>query len=217
MQLSKREKVLLGLLVWLTGIYIFYYYIYEPLNHQVKDLVSDNTRLRAQLMEVRQLEREKDMTNSRYSRCEAELASLTRQVPDSPDVPGVIAFLEETAQKAQTRLNGISYGNKTSENTTRQTEPAMAIPVHFEIMAAGNYYDLLTFLKHVEQAPRLYAFTYVRLVQSAKKQIVADESYLPHGLATDGKESEAAGLHSSDVKMTVNFSSYYHGGRSKEQ
>ncbi|MEN6326588.1 MAG: hypothetical protein ABFD18_10355, partial [Syntrophomonas sp.] len=115
MILSNREKILLCLLVWTILIYSFCHFFYFPLNQKVTILAEQNNRLHQELASAKLLNNKQNVVNSRHNKYQLELAELDVQVPCSPCIPEVIAFLEDTSQKSKAILRGINYRDKTQD------------------------------------------------------------------------------------------------------
>jgi Tfp pilus assembly protein PilO len=184
-------------------IYIFYNHFYFPLNQKVTILIEKNKRLQQNLIPF-QNENQGEV-NAAHNRYQSDLAKLNLLLPCSPCIPEVIAFLEVTSFKSNAVLQGINYRNKTEDEANTSVDS-----LDFEVEAAGSYYDLITFLKNIKQAPRVYTFNYLKLIAVSKKQTSINEMDLTGVKALQGTEFKGwERFDGNNLLMTVNLTAYF--------
>lgn len=212
MRLSNREKVLLSLLVWMLLFYVFYFHFYSPLNQKVTILVEQNNKLRQELISAKHMDKNQNLVNDRHNKYQIELAKLNLLIPCSPGIPEVIAFLEETSLQSKAILQGINYRDKIKDE--EKFKDTSAGTLDFEVEVAGSYYDLLTFLRYVDKAPRIYNFNHLKLAAVPKQEeTVAGESDAVSLTAVQRPEFKGGErFDGNNILMTVNLTTYFYKG-----
>lgn len=220
MKFSKREMALLGLLLVLGGVYLTSNYLFQPLQTQKQQLVSENNKLG---MEIQVLQNE----ISRYQSMEQaglqigdNYQKMLEAVPQSPLIPSIINYLELKARDTKVKLISIRYKeNALGDTAPNSVKSALNIkPVNFQIVASGSHFDLLSFILEIENAPRIY------IINSGKISLCrTDQS--PVGIAAsvnsadvtindkvmDKTVPESITYDQSKSLLDLNFSAYYHG------
>lgn len=170
MRLSKREMVLLTILLIAASIYIYYNYIYMPVVHNAAAVNVENEKLQANLHELEKLKQNQQKPALVAQKLKTDYQALLNKVPEDPYVPEMIVYLADAAKQSRVELKKIDYkyDEKSSVNTTPATDggqdkktanTAAVKSSQLEVEAAGTYYDILTFMLTVENAPRTFVLT----------------------------------------------------------
>ncbi len=220
MSLSTREKALLGLFFLLGCVFLLDQYLFKPLDRDARQLIAENNRLHEELQGIEErITRYQAMENSE-SKSQAYYQEMLEAIPQLPLIPDIIDFLETKARENKITLSSIHY----KENKTRQSDskpagsgrqPTSLEPVNFQIVASGSYYNLLSFVLALENAPRIY------VINSLKISLAAPERY-PQGIAAvnSGVSSSDAGAQPAapvllfydqgQSILNLDFNTYYH-------
>jgi Tfp pilus assembly protein PilO len=217
MKLSLREKLMVCLLVWVVGIYLFYNYAYTPVKNQATDWVQKNDVLRKQLISAREIDENiKGWENSRQDYQE-KYTNLAQQVPSAEYMPEVIDFVEHTAADSGLDLVLFNYekdaGAKSSGGSNDKPETgAGARSIIFELTGRGSYYDIVTFLDSLQEAPRIYSVTEVALL-AGQRNIQMPEAIQEGGAspAAGAQLNGASAFDPDDIMLSLKFSAYYDG------
>ncbi|HBQ86321.1 MAG TPA: hypothetical protein DER33_02625 [Syntrophomonas sp.] len=217
MKLSLREKLMVCLLVWVVGIYLFYNYAYTPVKNQATDWVQKNDVLREQLISAREIDNNiKGLENSRQNYQE-KYTDLARQVPSAEYMPEVIDFVEQTAADSGLDLVLFNYekdaGTQSSGGSNEKPETgAGAGSIIFDLTGRGSYYDIVTFLESLQEAPRIYSVTEVALLAGQRK--IQMPEAVQEGGASPAAGAELNGVSAfdpDDIMLSLKFKAYYDG------
>lgn len=120
------------------------YQDYSALSKQIKqkekDLQSQQDYLQ-KLAEInRKVEEKKDL-----------IAKVDSAIPDEPDIPSFLNFLDETAENTGVSLENIEW----SEMTSRQGEKQATKQYLVNMQVSGSYFSLKNFLNTLELSARL--------------------------------------------------------------
>lgn len=213
MKLSRRELILLAVLVIIGSIYLFHQYLYQPLQQKTNTLRAENTKIqstiemqRGNMKEVAKLQKEQEKLAEEYRR-------LMVAVPEEAYVPEIIAWLEKSAQDASVQLNKVSYQGENNEkdNSADDGKMAAAQVCNFELSAGGSYFNLMSFLLKIENDPRIYVINAGQLNASQKKQETAPAVSEEEGTPMPAPEplKGAAAYDSHNLVLNLKLSAYY--------
>ena len=143
-------------LIILVGLALGYFGV-RP---QMKNLRENRDLLRTKHAE--QNDREKSLLSikqllSDVQSNRSKLSSLDQALPDTPDVPGLLANLEYLTLQSGLRLNGIQI-----EMPKAQLDPEFEAPkngistMRVEMSLSGQYSQLFAFLLNLEQNLRIF-------------------------------------------------------------
>ncbi|MGI6453329.1 MAG: hypothetical protein ACOX0E_07705 [Syntrophomonadaceae bacterium] len=189
MKLSKREKRLILLLIVIVVVYGYYNYLYFPLANQIVILEKENRLLAAALqsstIQDLEMKQPQQKTDEEYRR-------LAEKVPQYAFIPETITFFEEIAVSNSIIIKSLSYedslvidDNLAEINYKSLTKIKSS---SYKIVLTGNYTNLMNFIAHLENAPRLFGINDIRI------QVIGDYAR--------GADSE--------LLLTANFYAYHH-------
>lgn len=178
MRLSRREKVLLALLIVLGGLYLTDHYLFQPLLIYKRHLIEENNRLSMELQQWEEKTNQYHSLQQQEPGIEADYQQMQAKVPSSPMISDIIVYLETSAREARVKLVSIQYRESAPSNyNSEESELAneRAKPLNFQIVASGSHFNLLSFILKIENAPRIY------IINSSKISLVrtASSSYGP--------------------------------------
>ncbi|MGE5380615.1 MAG: type 4a pilus biogenesis protein PilO [Methylocystaceae bacterium] len=180
MKLSRRELIMIMVMVWILIGAVYYYFIYTPERAKLEQLQQINYQLQQQKTGHKVItgaNTENDVL--------LEYQQLLGKIPEKAFLPEVLALVNETANKSDTEISGINYGTKSSQDTgsllgesgTAKKEvgksvPYQSIPIEFEVR--GDYYQIKSFIQLIENSTRLITINNIKLVAAAAKQAGAE-------------------------------------------
>lgn len=219
MKLSRREIILLCVLLLAGSIYLFYQYAYQPLQQKTHTLIAENTKIQKNLeMQEGKMETAAKMQKEQ-ERLEEEYRQLMIAVPEDAYIPEIIAWLAKSAKDASIQLDKVSYqsGNNDKQNSDQAQSPGVQA-CNFEISAAGSYFNLMSFLLKIENDPRIYVIIAGQLNAQQKKQeaapvvseVEAESMPVPEPL------KGAVAYDSNNMILKLKLSAYYDKAKSSD-
>lgn len=180
MSLSKREIALIGFLLLAGVVYGFYTYLYTPVENRIDVLKTDNEQFQIKLEENEKARKSNIKPADNLKKLQNEYKVLLTKVPEDPYVPEMMVYLADSARESSVELKSLNYkyddktGSASSSpgsntNTARTGSPANYRASHIEVEVEGSYYNLLTFMLKVENAPRLYVLTGAKFEAGKRK------------------------------------------------
>ncbi|MGI5911732.1 MAG: type 4a pilus biogenesis protein PilO [Syntrophomonadaceae bacterium] len=215
MRISKREQVLLLVLVILLSFYIFYISFYQPIKKDIVKLTAENAKMQGLIEnEKGKAERAREWENKK-SEIKANYVQMKLKLPDQASIPEVISSLAQSAEDSNVNLQSISYYYRedNSYSNNLQIEDSTIKTCDFEIIANGSYYNLLLLLSKIEDAPRIYVINSLELnMMKTKGQVMLDPLSINHGMPdlTD-IEQEKTSQQSDNGKLALrlHLTTYY--------
>lgn len=213
MKLSFREKALIMAFV-IAGLgYLFYTFIYSPVQNQRGTLIQENSNLQSQVQVVA----DKAKQNSGIVRDANEQKQLDRfqdqviKVPGEIMLPESLLYIQKSAETSRVTLNSLVFtpGTTATGAKTGSNNLVSADEIKITLVAKGGYSGLRAFLLKIQKAPRIYRIDAVRM-QSNYEQT---EAKLPSASAPDSEDVEAEAVPLPEVRneitMNVNMVTFY--------
>ncbi|HWP95927.1 MAG TPA: hypothetical protein VN426_03685 [Syntrophomonadaceae bacterium] len=184
MSLSRREIVLISILLLAGTLYAFYNYLYMPVRSRTEALKTENNQLQAQLSEAEQAKTSKKNPADDVKKLQNEYKVLLNKVPEDPYVPEMMVYIADSARDSKVKLNSLDYkydeksapAASASENgTAKQGDADKANPSatyrssQLDVEVVGDYNELLNFLLKIENAPRLYVLSSAKFDAGKRK------------------------------------------------
>ncbi|MDD4802188.1 MAG: hypothetical protein PHF24_04515 [Syntrophomonas sp.] len=189
MSLSKRELVLLGVLIVAGGIYLVTNFLFQPLQLQIKQMKNENNSLSQELLglQSQQYKREKIWQKSEQICYDYE--NIRHKVPEKLIISNIIDFMELNAGEAGVKLLSVSYQESqaaykngdashyesseptgseyTGEAITGINEIGtwMIKSANFQVAARGTHFNMLSFIMKIENAPRIYRIDHLKMTR----------------------------------------------------
>lgn len=216
MRISKRELILLILLI-LTGIiYLFYTYMYGPVRDKTDALQVENTRLEtAILTEQKSIE---TINNLEEEKLKHDYQVMAEKIPESPFIPEIIDYLEKSAEDAGVELLAVTYtetNKKDRQQNKDNSDQEITGPekLRFQATTCGSYPELLLFLLRIEKNSRIYVVEGSKMKTSKRKVI------MPPAMAAEGESptllpppvilTGSSGYDPENIVMDIMFNAYY--------
>jgi len=224
MKLSRREQILLTILIAAVILYAYYHFLYLPVHEQRLYLMAENTRLKKLLQQdAEQMAKESYDTDALIQ----EMTSLAAQLPDAPFLPEMLSSLHKIAQDKGVQLlsfhfnnnalvepenpteillqNELKSGSIINSKSTNNKNSSSLQEIKFSIETQGSYPDLASYILALENNPRIIIFHNVKLAAQNKKaeDIPLDEQgntiELPPSKLVDA----------NNIKCSIDISAYY--------
>jgi len=146
MKLSRRDQSLLALMVIILIGFGFYWFVYLPMNKDIKTFSSSNQELQTQIKDLQtQVKKAPTSTGSTEDR----FAHLDKRLPTGDEMIPLLTMLDETAGKHKLPFASMDYrGAEQPDATGAQT-------LVFSMSTKGKITQLLEFLDDLEKAERL--------------------------------------------------------------
>ncbi len=219
MRLSKREKVLIGILVILGVGYVIDRFMLYPAATCHKQLLASEAGLENQLQQLENLtaeygtERQQELVETNYRK-------VLAQIPPSPMVPSIMDFLQSSAADTGVEVVSVSYRDAASLETrpaqsNQTTSKTPGQQLDFQMEARGDYGNLVMFVQRIETAPRLYIITKVKIVLPQDLSIAPAGSEMP-GDQTGMEQDNPPDSNGSDqippitARLFLEFRAYYY-------
>ncbi|MEA1962045.1 MAG: hypothetical protein U9N81_12395 [Bacillota bacterium] len=184
MNISRREKILILIAVYLLIGFLGYRYVYSPAGDKVQSLQVEKKQLENQIDLAVQLEGEK---NQRIAGIDQELKKyyeLEEKVPRERQMVEMVDLLGGMAEDCDVQLQSISFSNTSdSDNLEDQLLAAQnkvtktmkgtikgASDISFMLDISGRYYQLLEYLLLLENAPRIISVQAVAMNREQKNE-----------------------------------------------
>lgn len=164
MILSRRELILISILVLVAGAYLLDYFWLQPLTARSSQLDATSLILQNQW-------KQNENVYARYSSTDqqkeiiAAYGAMRAQVPEEPMIANIIEFMESVARETGTVACSVRYDAQIEPQravANRDNEVSLQA-IRFIINTRGSWTGLLTFLQRIEAAPRLLNITRTRI------------------------------------------------------
>lgn len=162
-QLSLREKLLLLAAVLFLSGYVFYAYLYLPLQREVTVMASRNRRLEKELVRVRAWEGKEDHLRQVVGQLVAQDRANAVRVPHLPGQAELLVTLGRLARDNHLNLRVLEQ----QDREDRGKEPFASFVLKGEV--TGSYHDLWVFLRGLERLPRLLSVERVTIESVRRK------------------------------------------------
>ncbi len=162
MNISKREKILVAVILVLGMVFMFNKYFYAPVNNQIDRLESENAQLNEEMSEFNREKKQQLSQAEQKQKAMDELQNLKIMIPKDKQLEQLVRFLQSAAEVSAIQLISIDF----KENVQPTGQPAGQPPgqpgqvpavkvLNLGISTYGNYFQLRNFLLQLESCPRI--------------------------------------------------------------
>jgi type IV pilus assembly protein PilO len=176
----KNRTLTIGALAAVLVIALWWFLVYSGLNSKAGDISDDisaaeseQTTLRGQLAELEAIE-------AQAPEIEAQLAELQQKLPANPDLASFLDITTQIERDSQVSFVSIAPGDPT------QAGSVATVPL--TIVVEGGYFEVLEYLRRIEELPRL---------------VVVDGISLTAGGSQDGEAAAPTDAPSIQVTLTA--------------
>lgn len=224
MKFSRREQLLLTILIVAVIVYAFYCFLYLPVHEQRLQLITENSKIQTLLQQNAE-----QMAKKKYDidAIRQEFTSLAAKLPDSPFLPEMLSSLNKIAQDKSVKLLSFSFNNASLEPAKNPTEillqnelksdsiintkkannkkSSSLQEIKFSIQALGSYPNIASYILALEKQARFLVFYSIKLAAGDKKaeHLPLDE----HGNAIELPPSKL--VDPDNIKCTIEVSIFY--------
>lgn len=183
---------------WLLAIMLFYFFIYQWQDQQI--LVLKNT-VALEKQKTLQIENflEKYPDISKYEQeIQNKIDLLNMRLPNNDGMAQFLVILENTAKKTGVKISNIKPNLPANKNNIAE--------YNIEIFVHGSYFQLLDFLKAMEDIPRFNLINTIDLQAQNKDQILSSKiilSIFQYGNVNTKSAAEAAAAQDSQNKSDL--------------
>lgn len=178
--LSKREKVLIGILLSFLVLYLYYNFFLSPVFKEINQVKNNISEDMIQLDKIKNTEAEIKKLTVEYDACKLKFADAAKELPESERNPEISYNMKVLGDKNSITLNGITFSdpqefnssnqNGTQANNTQKTAPGdiklNVIPV--QINAIGAYPSIMNFVNSIENDSRITCIDGININSSDK-------------------------------------------------
>lgn len=195
--MSRREKILVAVLIFLLVTGGFYKYIYTPLYSKLDELKTNNKFLTDEIINAKKEQAKKKNLAAEADSLQAEYERLNVAIPVEPELLEAAIFIKETAKECEVNVTSLEY------------EPAAGgeeiTAINIRVVLEGRYLPLIAFIKKMENASRFYLVENLSFSTKPAESLAAP----PAGEGENGEKIQAAGavlpfnphLFSLDLKL----------------
>lgn len=156
MKLSKREKVLIVIMILIVFSVLFYKLIYAPGSTKISKLEIELEKNRDQVAALKFKHREAEKYLQQLTDIDNEIRELNRLMPDVRDIPGVMVEFYELLKSNRLEGDTISFGEVTLGEKYDSFTTAFSVK--------GKRADIDAFLKQLEGRKAELSITNLTLI-----------------------------------------------------
>jgi type IV pilus assembly protein PilO len=161
MKMSKREKVLLGILIFAVLGYVFYNFIYQPQQDRINELNDQITSNEAVLQEHLDAKQNISVITDENSQLEEELSEKLTKYLSKVDQEDIIIYIHETLKESEIDTPTLSFMDfeDYEHEASNQTDSDEAEPqlIDHSIMTVNVEFEG-TYQKYLELVNRFWNF-----------------------------------------------------------
>lgn len=163
MTISRREKILIFILIVAVLGFLFVRLVYLPNDVEIQALQADNQELKLEKQNLENLRRQQELSSDTQIRTMAELRVLEAKLPVEEELVPMMRFVDEIARDSGMLLLSLTYKEEQAKTTSG------AGKLTFDVGTSGSIFAIINFLQALNDAPRLISIGDVVLT-AAKKE-----------------------------------------------
>lgn len=157
--MTKNRNLTIGILAGLLVVVLWWFFVYSGLNSKASDVGDDiataETEQATLTSDLRQLE----ALEARGPELAAQLAQLQQKLPATPDLSPFLDIATEIERASAVSFVSIAPGDPT------QVGSVATVPL--TIVVEGGYFEVLDYLRRIEELPRLVVVDGISLTADA--------------------------------------------------
>ncbi|NLG33621.1 MAG: hypothetical protein GX550_08890 [Syntrophomonadaceae bacterium] len=166
MKISRREKILLLVLIYIIIVSVFFKYFYLPKASHIADLQVRNEALRTALREwEEQTSQPEDDIPVDKPKPDDEAAGIDSRLPMKAELLEVLTFLDQSSHEFNVPLQSMQYLDRESETG----QPGVR-KVSIQVSAAGGLFELVNYTRSLEESTRLAVIDSLELTAEPKPE-----------------------------------------------
>lgn len=156
MQISRRERILIFVALYVIISFAFIWFFYLPQSEEMETLKSNNQALTLEKQKLAALHRKQQQEKASLE--SPQVQDLKARVPEETELIPLLKFIDQTTIDCNIPFISVGYqADKGDKNA-----PAEVRIVTMDVGTTGNIYDLVEFLRRIKGAPRLMAVEDIR-------------------------------------------------------
>ncbi len=166
MKISRREKTLLLIVVYLLIIFGGYKFIIAPTKAKLAEVELANSQIDQLVQQSVQSGKQKGDSEAVISKELASYIKLEEQLPQDKKLVELVDQIGNMASKNKVTLLSVAYTDskektaaekvaEQADGSKNQASVAGASKMNLNLSASGSYYHLLGFLQDLEKSPRI--------------------------------------------------------------
>ncbi len=192
MRLTKKEAIVITILLVVAAVYIFYKFVYGPIINETNQLVIKNSKLKAS-QEIA-LKEALLNGNSELINNINKLNSLNAVIPNMPFIAESYKFFDDAARNNNLRFFASGLENEINEKTINDN--LTYYECHYVLNLNGSYPNLVKFIREIEETERLYSLDSISLVMGQTTIVLED------GVTTTDYNAD-------DISIIVELKNFY--------
>ena len=193
MKISRREKILLLLAIYLLIIFGGYKLIIAPTRAKLAEVKTTNSQIDQAVQSAVQGGKQKDESESAISKELARYMKLEEQLPQDKQLVELVDQIGTMANENKVTLLSVNYTDSKGKTATEkvadqangkdnQSTVTGASKMNLTLSITGSYYHLLGFLQDLEKSPRI-------IVVNSASMLVGQKKEVPSGTASGSNGS----------------------------
>lgn len=209
MQITKNEKILLGVIIAGAVGYGTYTFVFKPLNDKIKPLESEVQTLEASVNGRKNIDIQLEETRNILKNKEVDYKKAVVKVPETDRYPELSRNLHTTGFNNNIKINSVTFGQpvavslgeggQSAEGTTGNPENEQeynsliaakngfykcTVTVNYE----GSFMHVMNFVKAMERQEQILELTNISISEQEKKEVL-DNTKAVEDLKEDIEES----------------------------
>ncbi len=184
MKISRREKIMLLVAIYLLIIFGGYKLIIAPTRAELAAIKATNSQIDQSAQTAVQGGKQKDESESVISKELANYMKLEEQLPRDEQLVELVDQIGNMASENKVTLLSVNYTDSKEKTTTEkvadqadgkegQAAVAGASKMNLTLSTTGSYYHLLGFLQDLEKSPRIIVVSSAGMSVGQKKEVPA--------------------------------------------
>lgn len=168
--ITKREKILLGLLIGFIVLFGYNKFLLSPTLNEVSEVRLDRTNKEEKLFALKNMKQENKRLKSIINKTEDEYKKAEKAVPIDQKEPQIENSVSIACGENNVGLENITFKNSkiykdstsdsTKTTTTKSNGTSKSVPGQFRVLPttmsiSGNYQNCIKFLKSLESNERI--------------------------------------------------------------
>ncbi|EGO61910.1 type 4a pilus biogenesis protein PilO [Acetonema longum] len=152
---GKNAAILVGFIIFILPL--LYCFLIQPQQWQIETLLREYDTEEHNVRILEQFGRDYPDIDQRLSLLDKKTKELNRILPNEPDLENLLLYIEENMAKHRLKLLSLIPGKTIGKTSYRE--------IKIEILLQGEYFDVMNFIKNLEDGPRLISMQGISLIE----------------------------------------------------
>lgn len=154
-RLTKRQRLLIGIGIFVVLVGSFVYFLYYPKLEQIKNLTKELNQLEKKLVSSKKKAAQINVYKAKMAAAEAKFQLALKALPEEKEIPSLLTNISRAGQSS-----GLEFLLWQQQNDVPK-EFYAEIPVAIQV--DGNYHNIATFFAKVAQLSRIVNIKNIRI------------------------------------------------------